>query len=66
MNSIKQRDNSIKKAVYKILFSKNIFHLSTSHAISAISLFIYNGTFIYILKNIYNVDDIYVSFYFFP
>lgn len=65
ISHIKQRDNSIKKAVYKILFSKNIFYLSTAHAISAVSLFIYNGTFIYILKNIYKVEDIYVSFYFF-
>lgn len=48
ISHIKQRDNSIKKAVYKILFSKNIFYLSTAHAISAVSLFIYNGTFIYI------------------
>lgn len=60
----KERSNKIKKAVYKILFSKNIFYLSLSHAVSAISLFMYNGTFIYILKNIYKVDDIYVSFYF--
>ncbi|WP_432480951.1 MFS transporter [Moraxella sp. ZY200743] len=65
IDDIKQRSNSIKKAVYKILFSKNIFYLSTAHAISAVSLFIYNGTFIYVLKDIYKVDDIYVSFYFF-
>lgn len=65
INNAKPRDNTIKKAVYQILFSKNIFYLSVAHAISAISLFIYNGTFIYILKSIYQVDDVYVSFYFF-
>ncbi|OOS06021.1 hypothetical protein B0189_06075 [Moraxella cuniculi] len=65
INDAKPRDNAIKKAVYQILFAKNIFYLSTAHGVSAISLFIYNGSFIYILKNIYNVDDVYVSLYFF-
>ena len=53
-----------KKISLMILFNEKIKWLSLSHAIASFSLYVYNGTFLFILKDIYGISNLLVSIYF--
>ncbi len=61
---MENKKNVISKSSFSLLFNNKIRLLSVSHAINAIALFIYNGTLVYILKDIFLSKDYEVSIYY--